>query len=190
MPKKSFTEAIAFNGKIDRENGIIRRIALITSVSKNNRKYTDKALESVKTLGDGTKSFLDHEIGIGTQSVKNLLGEIKSTHKEGSTVYGDLYILKSSPGRDLVFEIAEMMPHLAGFSISGTGKFSEPDDKGIETVEDVVSLQSIDFVGHPATTSSVWEQYHNNQQEPMTYEEEEKLKEQFWNDFKKKTHNF
>jgi hypothetical protein len=102
-----------------------------------------------------------------------------------------LYVLKSSPGRDLIFDVAENMPHLAGFSISGTGKFSEPDDKGIETVEDVVSLQSIDFVGHPATTSSVWEQYHNNnQQKIMTNEEEEKMKEQFFNDLKPKTKNW
>ena len=188
MKNKSFTEAIKFNGRIDRENNVIHHIALITSVSKNNRRYTDKALESVKTLGDGTKSFLDHEQSYGTQSVKNLLGEIKNTHKEGSTVYGDLYVLKSSPGSDLVFEIAEKMPSLAGFSISGTGKFSEPDDKGVETVEDVTSLRSIDFVGHPATTQSVFEAMQKDKQQTMA--EEEQLKQEFYDLFKKKSHNW
>ena len=76
---------------------------------------------------------------------------------------------------------------MAGFSISGTGKFSEPDNKGIETVEDVVSLQSIDFVGHPAATSGIWEQYNNHQQQ-MTSEQELKLKEEFWNAFKPRTY--
>jgi hypothetical protein len=186
MKERNFTESTKFNGRIDRENNVIHHIALITSVSKNNRKYTDKALESVKTLGNGTKSFLDHETGIGTQSVKNLLGEIKNTHKEGSTVYGDLYVLKSSPGSDLVFEIAEKMPSLAGFSISGTGKFSEPDDKGIETVEDVTSLRSIDFVGHPATTQSVFEAMQQDKQQTIT--DEEIAKQEFYDLFKHKTY--
>ena len=95
---KSFSESIKFNGRVDKQSNIIHRVELITSLSKNNRIYTPKALESIKTLSNGVKAFMDHEMTFGRQSVKDLLGEFKNTHQENQTVYGDLYLNTTQGG--------------------------------------------------------------------------------------------
>jgi len=189
--EKQFSESIKFNGKINRQEGTISGVCLIRSVSKNNRVYSETALNSIKRIvAGGCKSFLDHDGPYSNSSVKDLIGSFNNSRIHEDGVWADLKVLNSSPGKELVFEIAETMPELAGFSINGRGKFSEEKDSlGREVVEDVVVLRSVDFVGEPATTHGVFESQQGNKNK-MTTEQEEKLKQEFYDCFKKKTTNW
>ena len=160
MKEKDFTEAYRFEGRVDEENSRISRVAIMNSVSRNNRVYSDKAMASILKLAEGTKSFLDHGNAFtGGSSVKDILGRFTRPTKDGNTIYANLEVLKNSPGRDMIFEIATSFPEMAGFSINARGKFADATDpQGREVVEDVVALRSVDFVGNPATVNGVWEQ--------------------------------
>ena len=69
MTNKDFQESIKFDGRIDRANNVIRRVAVLTSISKNNRLYSDKALQDVHNIVvSGTKSFLDHDGPLGAMN--------------------------------------------------------------------------------------------------------------------------
>ena len=128
-------------------------------MSRNNRIYSDTALESVETIikQNFTKSFVDHSYGEGN-SVLKLLGEFTNPKREQGIIYADLTVFRSSPAYDILFDIATNHPHSAGFSLSARGQFSEKlDSQGREIVTKVLRINSIDFVAEPATVNGVFE---------------------------------
>lgn len=158
--QKNFTESFNIStGQIDKENGRISKVCILNSISKNVRRYTSEALESIVKIGkqNPVKSFIDHSYNI-PNSVTNLLGSFSNFKRETNSVYADLDLLKTSPGYALILDLAENHPSLSGFSINATGVFDEePDTEGREVCTEIIALKSVDLVGEPATTSSVWE---------------------------------
>ena len=51
MKERNFSESVKFNGRVNREESTISGVCLIRSVSKNNRVYSTKALNSIKNIG-------------------------------------------------------------------------------------------------------------------------------------------
>lgn len=158
--QEMLTGAFTENTKFDKETNSISNVCMLKQESLNNRFYSEKALSSLVKLGKEApvKSFIDHAMWEG-QSVLKLLGEFSNLRKHKGAVYGDLSILEKSEAKEMIFDIAENAPHLAGFSISARGEFEEePDNKGREVVKELVAIRSCDLVGEPATTNSLWEQ--------------------------------
>ena len=150
---EAFQEAI-----LEKENSTIKNVCILSSISKNNRRYLDEALNNVVGLANGVKVFADHPVkGQNVRSVRDLIGKIEHPYKSNNKVYGDLKVLSNQ--RDWVFSIAEQMPNLVGMSIVAKGKVSpERDSKGREQIESVVQLKSVDLVSEPATVSGLFEQ--------------------------------
>lgn len=151
---ESFVEA-----RFEGEGNIIRNVCLLSSISKNNRKYLDEAMEDIVALADGVKVFADHEIADGkgkVRSVRDLIGKILHPHKVNEKIYGNFEVLENH--KDWIFAIAKQMPENIGMSIVAKGKMHpERDSEGREQVESVKSLTSIDLVTSPATTSGLYE---------------------------------
>ena len=77
--------------QIDEEAGTITGVCLLRPESRNNRVYTEKAMNSVRRLAEGTKSFLDHAGPFsGGSSVKDLLGRFSNIKKHDGAIYADL----------------------------------------------------------------------------------------------------
>ena len=150
---EAFTEAI-----FEKTDNTIRNICLLSSFSRNNRVYTDKALNNIVELARGVKVFADHPVKEEkVRSIRDLIGKIEHPRKIDNKVYGDLKILSN---QDWVFSIAEQMPSLVGMSIVARGKIHpERDSQGREQVESVLALKSIDLVSEPASTSGLFEQH-------------------------------
>jgi cation transport regulator ChaB len=150
------------NTSISKGQNAINNVCMIRSVSKNNRFYTPEALDSLVKLGKRggpIKAFIDHDTLFQGQSVLKMLGEFNNLRRLDDAVYADLTVYESSPGKNLLFDIAENHPHAAGFSINARGLFEEePDKTGREVVKEIVAIRSCDFVGEPATTFGVFEQ--------------------------------
>jgi len=146
------------NSIIDKATGLISGVCIMHPESRNNRIYTKKAMNSVRQLAEGCKSFIDHGSIFADSSVKDMFGVFESPRRHGEAIYGNLNLLKTSEMYEKFLEIAERFPHTIGFSISARGKFAEkPDAEGREVVEDVTALRSIDLVGNPATTNGIFE---------------------------------
>ena len=150
------TEAFA-EARFEEGDNVIRNVCLLSSISKNNRKYLDKALDDVTGLAGGVKVFADHpKRGETVRSVREIIGAIEHPHRTGGKIYGNLRVLSSH--KDWVFALAKEMPNIAGMSILAKGKMHpERDEQGREQVESVSILKSIDLVSEPASTSGLYE---------------------------------
>jgi hypothetical protein len=154
-----FDNAITEVSKVDKAQNMIYGICAFRPVSQNNRVYSEKAQKTLLSLMSNKKAFRNHGAFLSSSGVEDLLGEHVNPRKHNGGIYTDLSILETARYKDMIFDIAENKPHLAGFSINARGKFAEkPDAEGREVVEDIIALRSVDFVGDPATTFGVFEE--------------------------------
>ena len=146
---------------IDRDNFIIKNVCPFgTDKSANNRVYKDKAIESLTTLCEGSKVFLNHPSRTelkemdGVRDVRDWAGMFTSPRRDGNKIFANLKVREAY--WDLFEDIALMRPHGVGMSINARVKVFANDD-GMESVEDVASLRSVDLVSSAATTQSLFE---------------------------------
>jgi hypothetical protein len=155
------TENILEKAELFPDEGLIKNVCVMRSVSLNGRRYMKKAMESVsEKVG---KSFWNHQtagmgglFGAGPRDVRDLIGKLSDGRMVGDAVYADLKVRKK--WREDVFDIAQNYSDTCGFSIVAKGKFAdEKDSEGYDIVEDVEELFSTDLVDDPATTHGLFE---------------------------------
>lgn len=153
-------EMIQGFGEAKFSGNTIKNVAIINRISKNNRIYSDRALETIVNLADGIKVFCDHEIentAGKNRSVRDLIGRVLRPHKSNGSVYADLEVLENC--KEWIFALATQMPETVGMSIRAVGSISpEKDSQGREQVESIARLKSVDLVSEPATTLSLFEE--------------------------------
>lgn len=173
--KKEIFETFNLNAekKIDPSTGSIQKVAVLGKNSKNQRKYTEKALKSAEILINERPSYFNHDKK-GNRDVRDLLGVFRNTIIEGEVVKADLFPLSKE---NWLFEVAEKMPNTIGFSISATGEISQQKDIGIDIVEDITEIISIDLVSSPATVKGLFEEK-NKMDEKEILEEKIRLEQE------------
>jgi len=171
--KETIESAMKEVTMVDKTNNMIFGICAFKPVSKNNRVYKEKAVETLLGMLDGKKCFRNHGSTIASSGVEDLIGEHTNPRLHNGGIYTDLSVLETARYKDLIFDVAKNKPHLCGMSIVARGKFSnEMDAEGREQIVDVVSLQSCDLVGSPATTNGCFEEKKEEEQkEKMSLEQ-------------------
>lgn len=143
-------------------NGILRNVAIMSSnVSKNNRKYSQLAMEQITGFLEGCKCFVDHPASAnlvdGIRSVRDLCGTFKNGRKEGNKIIADLKI----GGRfEQLFSDLISLGGGTGMSINSKVKVYQPKG-GMEEVVECISLPSVDVVSSPAMVSGFKESKQN-----------------------------
>lgn len=163
MTEFKILENLIFSqSKIDKENMIIKNVAVLGSISKNNRKYTKQALEDAVRVFENTKAFLSHSSR--QRSLNELIGFFKNLHisESDNKVKGDFYLLDESEIGKKILKIAETNPGLAGFSIDAVGKLRQ--ENGETIVESIEKGNSIDLVLNPATVNGIFESLFQEQE--------------------------
>lgn len=141
-------------GVIDSEAGIIRGVSLITKgpALGHGVMIDDKTLEQVKAAAEeytgGLKVVLNHSGGAG-----DIVGFIDTMRISGDKLLGDLHLLKTSPHREYILEIAERIPDTFGLSIAFSGPSEKSADK-LTTLQRCSEIFSVDIVGTPAANPS------------------------------------
>ena len=177
------TSFVLDESNIDRKSKVLRNVSILGKVSKNNRVYSDAALDDVvHLLTENGRCYLDHQPraqeGDGRR-VRELLGKYVKPRREGETIFADLIVLEHLSG--WMFDVAERMPDVMGSSIDGEAMI-EPggaeEDKDL--VERVLRLNSTDMVSFPATTKSLFEETETgaNAEEDPDKKKESKMMEQ------------
>ena len=143
---------------IDKENGIIKNVCVMGSISLNGRKYRQQAMESV--AGMLGKSFWNHGDmwnPVDRDLREDLLGRFTNGRyvEESDKVFGDLIVREKH--KEDIFDIAENYSDLVGMSIVAHGIYEDKEEDGLEVIKDVDFLFSTDLVSFPATTQSMWE---------------------------------
>jgi len=148
-------------GAIDKENGIIKNVVLLTGekVSRNKTLYTKKAMEEAVGRYEGAKMYIDHpknDEGV-VRSVRDLGGSYKNVRLEEGKLRGDLHLLPSDNIKNLVIPIAEAKPQGVGLSIRDRGKGR--DENGVFLVESFApkSVYSIDLVTEASVNENLFE---------------------------------
>lgn len=146
------TQFAPLDNRIDAAEGVIYGVAVITKgpALGHGMSVDDTTLAGVlaqaNTYEGGMKVKLDH-----TDSAGAIVGYLREFRIEGDAVRADLTLLKSSPYRDYVLEIASTIPDTFGLSIS----FSGADEKiGDHVFARCTEIYSADIVSEPAANPS------------------------------------
>jgi hypothetical protein len=146
------TQFATLDNRIDAVEGVIYGVAVITKgpALGHGMMVDDTTLAGVvaqaNTYEGGMKVKLDH-----TDSAGAIVGYLRGFRIEGDAVRADLTLLKSSPHRDYVLEIASTIPDTFGLSIS----FSGADEKiGDHVFARCTEIYSADIVSEPAANPS------------------------------------
>lgn len=141
-------------GVIDAEAGIIRGVSLITKgpALGHGVMIDSTTLEQVKAAAEeytgGLKVVLNHSGGAG-----DIVGFIDTMRISGDKLLGDLHLLKTSPHREYLLEIAERIPDTFGLSIAFSGPSEKSADK-LTTLQRCSEIFSVDIVATPAANPS------------------------------------
>lgn len=140
------------SAQVDREAGVIRGVAVITVGPALGHGLMidsttlDQVMQSATTYANGLKVKMNHEGRAG-----DIIGFVKNFAVDGEVLRGDFYLLKSSPHREYVLELAETIPDTFGMSIS----FSGPDEsKDGKLFARCTEIYSCDLVTEPAANPS------------------------------------
>jgi hypothetical protein len=151
--------------KIDEASGVIKGVVLMTAnkVSRNNTRYSSKALAEAKERYEGAKMYLDHprtdelEARRGNRSVRDLSGVYRNLMvQEGPEpkLLGDLHLMEHN--KEIAISIAKNPPKGTGLSLRDRGRTRE--EKGVTLVEGFEGDEfSIDLVVSASLNKSLFE---------------------------------
>ena len=158
MGTKRFEERIEapFAGgvTVDRAKGTIGGVLVCGFQSENGREYPAEVLREAANRYEGRVVNCDH----GKEAtVDRRLGWLTDVQAgPDGRPRAVLNVLKSHPMADRVFEAAERNPSLYGMSHVAVCR-SKLNSRGIEVIESIVSVESVDLVAAPATTKGLHE---------------------------------
>lgn len=139
---------------------LVRDVVLLGQKSLNSREYTPEAMSNGFGLYEGVQCFLNHGGSgeSGGRKVQDLAGRFKNVRYEESKlqIRGDIELLKGTEAGDTFLAIAKQMPDVAGLSHNAQGKMRH--DKGIDYVDEITKVFSVDLVTEPATTNGLHEE--------------------------------
>jgi hypothetical protein len=166
--KKDITESFDIgmaNARCNDSTHTIYGITLMGNpTSKNGYTYKEQALNDIVRLAGGTQCYLDHQAKSeqrdrdNIRSIKDLLGKISRPRKQNGRIIGDLEVLK--PHWEFAKSLATMGITNIGMSLHCKALIA--NEKGQENVVGVDTVHGFDIVTSPATTTSLWEQYHRD----------------------------
>jgi hypothetical protein len=150
--------AFSDSPKVDREAGLIRSVKILGRESRNNRTYSETALDQAAAIYEGLGVNIDHpdkHSVTGDRKFADGFGYLKNVRKQLDGVYGDLVYLRSHTLAEQVCEAAERMPRQLGLSHNAEGYVVTRDGKTI--VEGIARIRSVDLVQNPATNRGLFE---------------------------------
>lgn len=139
------------------EGNILRNVLICGSISKNGRKYSENVLRNLAEKYKGVAVYADHSEGAPT--LEKRVGTVLEARYTNNQVRGDIELIANNPLTPMVLEVASKETPRIGLSHKITGK----THKGV--VESVDQVLSVDVVSDPATTSTFFEQYNDEQDE-------------------------
>ncbi|MFG0332705.1 MAG: hypothetical protein ACF8TS_05010 [Maioricimonas sp. JB049] len=137
---------------VDRDQRIVRNVALTGRHSKNGYTYSEAALSAAVSLYDGKPVFLDHAADrtrSHERSTRDLVGSVVDSRFENGRIHGDIRVLDTESGRTFLALVEGETPGV-GMSHVVLAERS-PDGNCVERIHDVVS---VDAVVNPATTTT------------------------------------
>ena len=143
-----FSAHLAAFAAIDASAGVIRGVSVITEgdAKGHGMRVDATTLEQVKACAaeyrGGLKVKMTHQGDAG-----DIVGYLTAFRIEGEKLLADLHLLKTSPHREYLLELAATIPDTFGLSISFAGPVEERDGQAFARCTEIYSA---DVVSEPA----------------------------------------
>lgn len=137
---------------VDTDAGIVRGVSVITEgAAKGHGMRVDATtLAQVKSCAEGYKGGLKVKMSHAGDA-GDIIGYLTGFRIEGGQLLADLHLLKTSPHRAYVMELAQTIPDTFGLSISFSGPVEDKDGTKFARC---VEIYSADLVAEPAANPS------------------------------------
>ncbi len=158
MATKILTERFALNPSgvtVDREKGVIRNVRICGETSLNGRKYPPSVLRRDFPKYENAKVYFDHS-RVGERSIRDVAGWLSDVKPDADGIPRgnlNLYMTDASAGK--VLEAAERNPNQLG--LSHVAECKSNFKGGVEIIESIESVVSVDIVTDPATNRGLFE---------------------------------
>lgn len=140
--------------RLDRERNVIRGVKVLGLKSRNGREYLPRALEGAAAAYEGRPVNVEH--GEGPRRYAERIGWLSGVaFRPGEGLYGNLNF---NPGHQLAEQLAwdaEHAPLQVGLSHDVLATVARRE--GVDVVESIDEVTSVDLVGDPATTRGLFE---------------------------------
>lgn len=161
MECDTFEGSFAATGcKVDREASIVRDCKVIGFTSRNGRKFRTEAIQAAAALYEGKVVYLDHpelKDVTKTRGVRDRNGVLKNArYVDGAGVFADWHFNPKHTATEALLHEVENNSSTLGFSHNARYRYGKPD-AGVDVVEAIVAVRSVDLVTEPATTNGMFE---------------------------------
>ena len=155
--------------QVDRQAGVIRQVKILGRVSRNGRRYSERALREAAERYVGVGVNLNHpdrrRVG-NPRAIEEGFGWLENVQVLSEGVFGDLHFFRTHPQAAMICEAAERRPERFGLSHVAEGDVSVSSQGAI--VESIRRVLSVDVVQNPATSTGLFEsQVTHPRSEPM-----------------------
>lgn len=144
--------------KVDKENHVLRGVKLIGLDSPSRkRKYKEDALRKAVPLYEGASINIGHVDRTDKRHPGDVLGQTRNVKfVEGKGNFGDVHLIPGHPMTQRMEWIAENMPNVLAMS-HAAGGMGSLDAGGIEIIEEILNVVSVDVVVKGGTTKGLFE---------------------------------
>jgi len=153
--------------EVDREHGVIRNLCILGPTSRSlgkgrpvRRVYTESCVKEAAPLYEGVMVNVNHPKGhvlTEDRPVEGRLGKFVRVHSVNNKLYGDLVYFKTNPMAEMICEAAEnpQLNDTCGFS--HVADLDSVWEDGVEVVNHIKYVHSVDLVADSATTRTLFE---------------------------------
>lgn len=167
-------------GEATTDNPIVPGVKVLGIESKNGRRYPLEVMKNALEKYEGAIVNIDHPAGSEPRSYEDRFGRLTNARMESDGIYADLAYNPKHPLAEGFQWWVKNDPKAIGLSHNAQAKTKMNEQDGVEEIEEIVAVDSVDLVAEPATTAGLLEAVMNKKTI-----EAEKVKEakphQFWN---------
>ncbi|MFO0846614.1 MAG: hypothetical protein U0797_30315 [Gemmataceae bacterium] len=139
--------------RVDRQAGRLRGVKLLGWESANSRRYRPEGVDPQLYVGKPIN--IGHHYGRGDRPITDRIGVVESAERRRNGIFGVVKFFLSHPYTPAVLEMAEVAPHVIGFSHSARGTEVRTPSGGSE-ISKLESVASCDLVTDPATVAGLF----------------------------------
>lgn len=135
---------------------VIPGVKVLGQESKNGRKYPLEVMKKALEKYNGALVNIDHPEKDGPRKYEDRFGRLVNPRLEADGIYADLHYNPKHPLAEGFAWWAKNDPSAVGLSHNAQARTSM-NREGVEEIEEIVEVTSVDLVAEPATTAGLLE---------------------------------
>ena len=150
------TASLPKQGDASADSPVVSGVKVLGIESKNGRKYPIEVMRKALEKYEGAIVNIDHPAGSEPRSYEDRFGRLTNARMEADGIYADLAYNPKHPLAEGFQWWVKNDPKAIGLSHNAQAK-TKMNTEGVEEIEEIVKVDSVDLVAEPATTAGLME---------------------------------